>query len=234
MTNKSLYRTTALLLIVEGLLMFMPVIILGAAINWPASLDEPPGVMLRAIFEQADATRIGYLAYLIYSVLFFPVIVLSIRVAAGEKPQSTAARLAVGFAALSTLARTIGIIRWLIAMPALAAAYNAVGVVPQTQETITIVYTMLNDFGGSIGEILGVSVFAALALVMLAFVIFEGKGLPRWSGIFALITAACLLFPALEIFAIDAGIFLTLSVLVLQLWFLFVGIHLLNSGRASM
>lgn len=227
MANKSLYRTTALLLIVEGLLIFVPTVILGATINWPASLDEPADVVLRAIFEQAEATRIGYLFYLIYSVLFFPVIVLSIRVAVGEKLQTTAARLAVGFAALSALARTIGIIRWLIAMPALAAAYNAGGIAAQTQETIAIVYAMLNDFGGSIGEILGVSVFASLAMVMLAVAIFEGKGLPRWSGIFAIITAAWLLIPALEIFAIDAGIFLTLSVVVLQFWFLFVGIYLL-------
>ncbi|MCU0463393.1 MAG: DUF4386 domain-containing protein [Anaerolineae bacterium] len=226
MTNKSLYRTTALLLLIEGLLIFVPVIVLGAAINWPASLDEPANVVLRAIFEQPDATRTGYFAYLIYSILFFPVIVLTARLAEGGQRQTTAVQLAMGFGALSALARSIGIIRWLIAMPALAAAYNASGVTLPTQESIAIVYAMLNDFGGSIGEILGVSMFASLAMAMLAVIIFQGKTLPRWSGFFAIITAASLLIPAFEIFAIDAGIFLTVSVLVFQVWLLSVGVYL--------
>lgn len=36
-----LRRSTAILLLIEFLLIFLPLIILGAAINWPASLDEP-------------------------------------------------------------------------------------------------------------------------------------------------------------------------------------------------
>ena len=37
----SIRRQTAIFLIIEFLLIFAPLIILGAAINWPASLDEP-------------------------------------------------------------------------------------------------------------------------------------------------------------------------------------------------
>jgi hypothetical protein len=233
MPSKTLTRTTALLLIVEGLLIFVPMIILGAAINWPASLNEPADVVLRAIFVEAEATRLGYFSYLIYSLLFFPVVVLSVRLAAAGERADIFVRLALGFAALSALARSIGIIRWLVAMPALAATYNAPDAGAQTREAILVSYAMLNNFGGAIGEILGVSMFAALAMLMLAVVIFQRRGLPQWTGYFALVTAGALLVPALEIFGVDPGIFLTLSVAVLQFWFLFVGIYLLFARRPA-
>lgn len=233
MPSKTLTRTTALLLIVEGLLIFVPMIILGAAINWPASLNEPADVVLRAIFVEADATRLGYFSYLIYSLLFFPVVVLSVRLAAASERADIFVRLALGFAVLSALARSIGIIRWLVAMPALAAAYNAPDASAQTRDAIIVSYMMLNNFGGAIGEILGVSMFAALAMLMLAVVIFQRRGLPQWTGYFALVSAAALLVPALEIFGIDPGIFLTLSVAVLQFWFLFVGGYLLFARRPA-
>lgn len=227
----SLNRTTAIVLIIEGLLIFVPMFVLGAAINWPDSLNEPASVVLRAIYEEADATRLGYFAYLVYSVLFFPVVVLSVRVAAANDQPNTYIRLAVGFGAVSALARTIGIIRWLVAMPALAESYNAAGVSPQTQESISIVYDVLNNFGGAIGEILGVSMFASMAMLMIGLVIFQKGGLPQWAGYFAILSAVALLIPALEIFGIDPGIFLTLSVAVVQFWFLFVGIYLLFSAK---
>lgn len=231
MNTKTLSRTTAIFLILEGLLIFLPTIILGAAINWPDSLNEPADVVLRSIFQEADAVRLGYFAYLIYSVLFFPVVVLSVRVAAGSDRSNIFVKLAIGFGAVSALARTIGIIRWLVAMPALASAYNAPGVSPQTQESIAITYEMLNNFGGSIGEILGVSIFASLAVLMIAVVIFQNQGLPQWTGYFALVSVVALLVPALEIFGVDPGIFLTLSVAVVQFWFLFVGVYLLFSSN---
>jgi hypothetical protein len=42
----SIYRQAAVFLIIEVVLIFAPLIILGAAINWPASLDEPANVNL--------------------------------------------------------------------------------------------------------------------------------------------------------------------------------------------
>jgi hypothetical protein len=232
MNTKTLNRTTAIFLIIEGLLIFAPTIILGAAINWPDSLNQSADVVLRSIYQEADAVRIGYFSYLIYSVLFFPVVALSVHVAAGDDKPNIFVHLAIGFGAVSALARTIGIIRWLVPMPALAEAYNAPGVSTTTQESIAITYDMLNNFGGAIGEILGVSMFAAFAMLMVAIVIFKNKGLPKWTGYFALVSFVSLLVPALEIFGVDPGIFLTLSVAVVQFWFLFVGVYLLLRAGA--
>ncbi len=230
----NLKRTTAIILIIEGLLIFAPTIILGAAINWPANLDAPASEVLVDIYNEADAVTLGYFSYLIYSILFFPVIALAVRVAAGDDDTPNLyVRLALGFAAVSALARSIGIIRWLAAMPALAETYNAADTSPATRDAILVSYDMLNNFGGAIGEILGVSMFASLAMLMLTVVIFQQRGLPLWTGYFGLVSVVMLLVPALEIFGIDPGVFLTISVAVVQFWFLFVGGYLLFAGRRA-
>ena len=53
MTNTTTARATGALLVFEALLLFVPVAILGSAINWPASLSEPPSVILPLIQQQA-------------------------------------------------------------------------------------------------------------------------------------------------------------------------------------
>jgi hypothetical protein len=69
------------------------------------------------------------------------------------------------FGALSALARAIGILRWLTLMPALATAHA--GADPAARAQIEQLFTALNDYGGGIGEILGVSLFTALSLGLL-------------------------------------------------------------------
>ena len=59
-------------LIVESLLLFVPVVILGSAIDWPASLSRPADVVLPLIAARSGAVTAGYFSYLVYSILFFP------------------------------------------------------------------------------------------------------------------------------------------------------------------
>ncbi len=70
------------------------------------------------------------------------------------------------FATLSALARSIGILRWLTVMPVLAAAHAAAD--PAARGQIEFVFDALTTYGGGIGEVLGVSLFMALALGLLA------------------------------------------------------------------
>jgi len=68
-------RGLGLLLVAEALLSFAPVLILGAAIGWPASLDKPAAEQLAAIGANADAVALGYGLYLLYSILVAPVMI---------------------------------------------------------------------------------------------------------------------------------------------------------------
>lgn len=202
-----------------GVLLFVPVIVLGATIGWPASLDEPATTLMPLILEQEAAVQVGYLVYLAYSVLFLPAIALIAR-ALGDSPTN---RLAVMFAAISTVARSVGILRWLTVLPALAAAY---AVNPSTATAIA--FDAINSYGGAIGELLGVSIFGALAIALTSVSIRRTQVLPHWLGIFGYIAAAALLLPWFEVFGVDLGAIISVSVTVVQLWFLAVGVALLR------
>jgi hypothetical protein len=218
--SRSLHRAAAFLLIIEFLLIFAPMIILGAAINWPASLDEPASVNLPLILEQYGSVMAGYGIYLVYSLLFWPVAYLTGRVIVGDDVHDPWFQVANGFAALSALARALGIVRWLFAMPVLAQLYLAPTATPELRASISVVYDMLNAYAGGIGELLGVSLFAVIWLVLINMLIIRRRAWPNWLGYFGLTAAAALFLNLLEVIGVDMGPMITISVSLLHFWML--------------
>ena len=212
-------RTAGIAAVLFGLLMFVPILVLGISIGWPASLDEPSELLMPLIVDQEIPVRIGYLSYLIYSLMFFPTIALLSRVLGG----SLSSRLAVVFAGLSTLSRSIGILRWLTVLPTLAATYAS-----SQDRGLPAIFTAVNEYGGAIGELLGVSIFGASAIALIAWRMIVSKAVPRWLGYFGIVAALGLLMPWVEVFGFDAGALLSVSVTLVQLWFLTVGVVLLT------
>lgn len=78
------WRLTGVVSLVQGLLIFIPTIVLGQAIGWPASLGDPASVALPRLLEQESAVRLGYSAYLVYSMLFAVTIVLLAKLRTGK------------------------------------------------------------------------------------------------------------------------------------------------------
>ncbi|MGL5810179.1 MAG: DUF4386 family protein [Nocardioides sp.] len=208
--------------LVFAFLLFVPLGVLGTAIGWPASLDDPAAVVMPRLVEHEAAVRLGYLAYLLYSILFLPLVILVSR-ALGD---SWLGRAAIAFAALSALARAIGILRWLTVLPALAAANAA-----EPDPTIAVVFDAVDAYGGAIGELLGVSAFAAGAIGMLSVGMLRGTVLPRWLGVGGLAVAVGLLVPWIEITGADLGAVLTVTTSFVQIWFLALGVTLLATAR---
>lgn len=210
-------NTTAALLAVQGLLLVVPTIVLGNAIGWPASLEDPAAVALPRLLEQEGTVRWGYLAYLAYSVLFLPVGIWTTRLLTGGA-DTALVRLAIGFAVASTLARCIGISRWLTTMPDLARAYAAAP--EEARATIAVQYQALNDFGGGIGEALGVSLFAAAWLACTVAAAARTGVAPGWLLAGGAVTAVAVATPLVELLDVDAGLLTTVGTSVLQVWFL--------------
>jgi Domain of unknown function (DUF4386) len=228
--QKSLFTIVGWLLIAESLLIFVPLSVLGSGINWPKSLSDPADKMLPLLVEHASAVRFGYLVYLIYSILFWAIASLTIRVLSNEETDSIWLRVANGFGIASTIARCLGIIRWLVAMPALATLYTDPTISTGTRESIAVVYRALNDYAGSVGEVLGVSLFAGLWLAIVSLRILQTRRLPRWLGFLGLISATLLGVQLARLFGVDLGAFISISVSVLQLWFLAMGIVLVTKA----
>lgn len=225
----SVARWAGWLSILQGLLLFVPTVVLGQAINWPASLDDPASEALPRLLENEGAVRFGYVAYLVYSVLFAVTIVAILRFTRGSSVRSLAP-LIIAFAIASTVARSIGIVRWLAPMPELATLSQS-ATNDEQRYAVDVMFETLNSYGGTIGEVLGVSIFAFVTIFLLVVAALRDGSLPRWICVFGLVAALGVLATAMELFGIDPGPIITVGTTLVQLWFLAIGVWLLTQGR---
>lgn len=216
-----------LLILVQAFLIFVPMIILGGAISWPESLDYPPAQALPLIREQIDGVRLGYGVYLLYSVLFAVtgtvVVWLTGRRDGAFGPLMA---LGVGLACVSALARAIGIVRWLTGSTALAEAYAQPGA---DRPAIEAVQLAVNAWGGSVGENLGVAIFASLWAACVSVLMIRRGGLMRWVGLIGVAVAVIVILPAFEMFGMDL-ISIIVSTTALHLWLMLIGALTVWSG----
>jgi hypothetical protein len=228
-TPSSLVRWAGWMSILQGLLIFIPTIVLGGAINWPDSLDDPASIALPRILENEGAVRLGYVGYLAYSVLFAVTMLLLLRFAERRRDIGVGS-LVAAFAIASTVARCIGIVRWLAPVPVLAEAYVATS--DEAERTaISAAFDALNSFGGTIGEVLGVGIFASLSIGLFSIAALKTRVLPAWLGVFGLVSAVSVLAIAVELLGVDPGaVVATLGTSLVQFWFLAIGIWLLLRG----
>lgn len=207
-------------MVVEAALLFVPLAILGAAINWPDSLDFSPSKALPLIFDQLGQVRLGYGDYLLYSLAWALIGPAIAWVALGsDKRVGPLFVTAVGLICASALARAIGIIRWLTASTFLAENYG--DATPEGQQTIELIQSVVNSWGGAIGEILGVSLLTVGWLIAVSLIILRNDGLPKILGWAGLIVAPILASPVIELFGMEASIFI--STLSIHLWMFATG-----------
>jgi hypothetical protein len=220
-----------LLLIADALLSFAPVAILGAAIGWPASLDRPAADQLAAIAAQPGSVALGYAVYLFYSILVAPVMIgLASRTFGGLN--STIAATVAAFGALSALARSIGILRWLTVMPILATAHSGAGADPALRMQIEWLFKGLTEYGGGIGEVLGVSVLMAVSVATLSVAALVRGGMPRWLASLGLLSALLLAALALPVLRGPDIVPVAVAVSLLSLWMIAAGVWVMKKPVA--
>jgi hypothetical protein len=217
------YLVAAFVLLLQGFSIFAPMAVLGGAIQWPDSLDYAPARMLPLLLEQLDAVRLGYGLYLGYSLLFLVTGVLTVRLAARPGPLGILGLIAIGAASVSTLARAIGIIRWLTGSTVLAEAYSVQGLSPDARAAIEAMQAAMNAWGGAIGETLGVAAFAAIWAISVSLIILRDRQLPAWAGLTGLVAGVVVALPGLELFGVAPPVSIVLSTTGIQLWFIALG-----------
>ncbi|MFN3688426.1 DUF4386 family protein [Salinarimonas sp.] len=158
------------LALAQTLLFLVPIVVLGAAIGWPGSLRLPAHEVLPLIAQSPRAVQIGYGFYLLVSLALVPLAVAlrSHAIARGVSCPLVDAAAALGVAA--GLLKMLGIVRWLVAMPELAALHAAA---PDAAARIAVetAYVALNAYAGSLGELLGVQLVSGLWLVATGIVL---------------------------------------------------------------
>jgi hypothetical protein len=223
-------RGLGILLIVDALLSFAPVAILGAAIGWPASLDLPAAEQLSRIAAAPGAVAFGYGVYLLYSIGVAPVMIGLAARTFGGLDRPVAATVAA-FGALSALARSIGILRWLTVMPALAAAHASAD--PAAKAQIALVFDAVHSYGGGIGELLGVSVFMALSVGTLSVAALVRRAMPTWLAALGIVSASMLGAMAVPAFGLPEFMPVAAAVSMLSVWMIATGVWAMRRTKVS-
>ena len=156
-----------------------------------------------------------------------------VRLASGTKTLGALAMLAISLGVASALARAIGIVRWLSGSSALADAYAAAPVGSVERVAIETTQTALNAYGGTIGEDLGVGMFAAMWLVCAGAVILRDRGLPAWLGWSAFPVAAVSSMPSLALVGIASPVDVVIGTSSMLLWIAAVAVVVLARAVTS-
>lgn len=210
---------TSALLLLQFATMWTAFFILAPSINWPASLGEPPSVILPLILDQSVAVFAGYLSYSIHALALIP---LAILMRDTLRLDGAMARMVVAFGVLAGLAKAFGIVRWLFLMPGLATAYTDPSATQETRAAIEVVYSAFNAYAGGVGELLGVGFFAGVWTIVISVALLRMGW--TWIGYAGFGAAALLLSTLLSVVGIESPILLTLSGIVWQFWTLALAI----------
>jgi hypothetical protein len=233
-SSRAAGKYAAFFLIIQYFLMLTAYLTLSSAINWPVSLDDPAAIALPRVIDQAKPMMLGYSCYLAVGLLFIPA---TVALNARLKLSGPIANMTLALAVFSAIAKSIGITRWLFAMPLLARAYVAPGA---DQATLGAVYEVFNEYAGSIGEILGVSLMSGIWTLIIARTIFKTPGrFTKPLGGFVFVTALLLLcsvpegFGVETIFGFSMGDLLTINGIVWQAGLLAIGIWALTKPQEA-
>jgi hypothetical protein len=227
-SSRPIARIAAGLALLQTVLFIVPMVVLGSAIGWPASLRLPAAEVLSLIAAEADAVLIGYGAYLTVSLALIP---LAFALRAWLMTRGVAGWLidtAAFVGAGAGLFKTLGIVRWLSVMPMLAAEYGQAD--EPTRRAIELSYRAINAYAGAVGELLGVQLLSGLWLVALGWALRRaGKG---WLGIFGIACGALFLATALRIVVPSAATIQSAAVPLALAWFVGLAIMLWRDNRA--
>ncbi len=213
------------LLIAVGLLAFAPLAVLAPTIGWPASLGLPPAEQLALVQAHPAAVTLGYALYLLYSLAVAPAMLLLAHHTLGGLARPAAATV-LAFASLSTLARVIGISRWLTTMPPLAAAWAAADTAGKPMVELT--FLAITEFGGGVGELLGVSLFMAVSVGVFGITSWRARSLPRPLSALAVLSAVLLAALALPSLGVPVEFPVAVAVSTLSVWMVACGVWLLR------
>ncbi len=189
-------RAGACIALAHAALFLVTLAVLSVAIGWPGVLRLPPATVFERIREADVATSVGYFSYLLSSLLMVPLaFVLRDAFQRGGVFGWWMDALTFLGAAAGVL-KTLGIVRWLLAMPALANEHAKSGTESE-RKVIEAVYLGVNGYGGSVGELLGVALYSGVwfagisAVLLLSF-------RERFVGGFGMLVAALTLCLALR------------------------------------
>lgn len=218
-------RGAALITLAHFAFFVVTLVVLATAIGWPEVLRLPPAEVFERIRAAAGATTLGYFSYLISSLLMVP-LAFALRDSfhrAGLRGWWLDALSFTG--AVAGVLKTLGIVRWLLAMPALAQQHAQAGSASPQRVAIEATYLGVNGYAGSVGELLGVALYSGLWFAGVSAVLLFGLR-QRFVGGFGLLVAGLTLALALRPFFPEIGALESIGGPLWLLWLLSLAVAL--------
>jgi Domain of unknown function (DUF4386) len=222
-------RTAASLLIAVPLIFTAGFTGLQMTFEYPDILRRPAGEVLTR-FAAAGADLHVYW----YAMMFAALLMTGAAVAAGLhfwKRDNLLAALSIGAGVLAGLVQALGLLRWVILVPALAAAYVAPGASEMDKSMAVALFDAANHYlGMGVGEHFGYF-FTAIWTGLISALIFRTNRIRAISGI---IISAGVISGMLEPFGVPmTGMINSISYSLWPLWTLILGVLLLRSEVRS-
>lgn len=230
-TDTFIVRVGGLSLIL-GAVAFMAVFtFLAVRFNYPAVLDGRAADVLPALLATGDAGRAVWAIYALLPLLWIPAGVAAFH--ALRRNSEGAMRLGVVFAAISSLAMILGLMRWPSFHWELARAWTNAG--PEARVTLNAVFNAANLYlGNYIGEFLGELSVNAFFLLAAAAMLKQGSGFARWIGWLGMMSAiAGLIAMCRNVTPLVAPV-AELNNYLLPVWMIVFGVSLLRSQRNAL
>jgi hypothetical protein len=222
----TLYRITGLVLIALPVAFNVLFFLLGRAFEYPDILRKPTGYILERF--QAGGRRLLMLWYgfAMTALLAMPMALLLAAIFAESNPLLAGASAVIGV--LSGLTQAMGLLRWPLLVPGLAAQYTAEGTTPAAREAIGVVFNAFHQYVGVVvGEHLGY-LFTAIWTLLISIMMFTT---PLFGGLIAvlgIIAAVGILAGLLEPAGWKpAGAINAISYIIWSLWLILSGLILI-------
>lgn len=189
-------KTIGILLILGGVLLFIPYTILTITFDYPTILREDVGVILTR-FHQGGSTLIW--TWWAFAMVGLPLLKAYILIGQRLENKLYFVRWATYLGVISLIVQMIGLLRWTFVVPVLASNY--VHRNEMTQEATKIAFQVIHQYGGVVlGEHIG-QLFTIAWTVMMAFTFDKLQLLPKWLIWFGYIASGIYLLAQSELFA---------------------------------
>ena len=189
-------KTIGLLLILGGILLFIPYTILSITFEYPVILRQDTGVILTKFQGGGNALIWTWWAFAMVGLPLLPAYILL-----GQKLENKLpfVRTATNIGVISLIVQMIGLLRWTFVVPVLATNY--VNGNEMTKEAAKMAFQVVHQYGGVVlGEHIG-QLFTIAWTVMICYAFAKLQLLPKWLIGFGYSASAIYLLAQTELFA---------------------------------
>ncbi|MBL7815628.1 MAG: DUF4386 domain-containing protein [Saprospiraceae bacterium] len=188
-------KTIGLLLIIGGILLFIPYTILSITFEYPVILRQDVGVILTKFHEGGNALIWTWWSFAMVGLPLLPAYILL-----GQKLENKLlfVRWATYIGVISLIVQMVGLLRWTFVVPVLAKNYIIGN--EMTKEAAKMAFQVIHQYGGVVlGEHLG-QLFTIIWTFMLCYAFAKLQLLPKWLIGFGYIASTIYLLAQTELF----------------------------------